>query len=109
MSTVYDRVLDELPFWVELAVDPGTAVVVVVLAVLATGVTGVIPALRATRKTPGDALRRSGRGAVLGVGRLSGAMIAAEVALSVALLGSAVLFAQGFQRYVEPASRTSGC
>ncbi len=98
----YDRVLDELPFWVDLALEPGTAAVVMVLAVLAAAVTGVVPALRATRKAPGDALRKAGRGANLGVGRVGGFMIAAEVALSVALLGSATVFAQGFQRYVEP-------
>lgn len=99
---LYDRVLDELPFWVDLALGPGTAAVVVGVALLATCVTGVLPALRATRKAPGDALRKSGRGAAPGVGRVGGVMIAAEVALSVALLGSATLFAQGFQRYMDP-------
>lgn len=100
---VYDTLLDELPFWVDLSLRPSTAAVVAFLAVLATTVTGVVPGLRATGKDPGDALRGAGRGASLTVGRIGGAMIAAEVALSVALLGAAVLFARGFQRYLDPA------
>jgi predicted permease len=99
---VYDRVLDELPFWVHLGLRPSTAVAVVVLAVLAAGVTGIVPALRATRKDPADALRGAGRGGALGIGRVGGFMIAAEVALSVALLGGAALFARGFQLYLNP-------
>ncbi len=100
---LYDRVLDELPFWVDLHLAPSTGVLVVLLALLATCVTGVLPALRATRKGPAASLRSSGRGASLAVGRVGGAMIAAEVALSVALLGSALLFTQGLRSYVGPA------
>jgi len=99
---LYDRVLDEMPFWIHLRLEPTTAVVVVVLALLVSGVTGVLPGLRATRANPADSLRRTGGGSSLGVGRLGGAMIAAEVALSVALLGIALLFARGFQLYVTP-------
>jgi len=100
---LYDRVLDELPFWVDLHLDPMTAVVVAVLALLAAGVMGVIPALRATRKPPGDSLRAAGRGGSLSIGVFGRTMIAAEVALSVMLLGIAVLFAKGFQDYMSPA------
>lgn len=99
---LYDRVLDELPFWVDLHVAPDTALAVAAVAILATGVTSVVPALRATRADPGDALRGAGRGSAR-IGRLGGLMIAAEVALSVALLGGATLFAEGFRRYVDPA------
>ena len=100
--SLYDGILDELPFWVDLGLRPSTAAAVAALALVAVSVTGVLPALKATRGAPGDALRASGRATVLGVGRIGGFMIAAEVALSVALLGSAALFAQGFQRYVDP-------
>ena len=98
----YDRVLDEMPFWIHLHLDPATAVAVVFMALLASGVMGVIPALRATRKDPAEALRAAGRGASLGIGRIGGAMILAEVALSVALLGTAAVYAKGFQSYVDP-------
>ena len=100
---IYDGALDELPFWVELSLEPSTALVVALLALLVAGVTGVLPALRATGKAPGDQLRGAGRGASLRVGRVGGAMIAAEVALSVALLGASTLFALGYQRYLQPA------
>ncbi|MEK9499641.1 ABC transporter permease [Gaopeijia maritima] len=98
----YDGLLDELPFWVDLHVAPDTAAAVVLLALLATVVATVAPALKATRSAPGDALRGT-RGASARIGRLGGVMIGAEVALSVALLGSALLFAEGFRRYVDPA------
>lgn len=97
----YDRALDELPFWVDLHLTAGTTLVVMTMALLATAVASVAPALRATRTAPGDALR-SARGASARIGRLGGVMIATEVALSVALLGSALLFAEGFRRYVDP-------
>lgn len=100
---VYDRVLDELPFWIDLTLRPSTAVLVVALALVASGVMGIIPALRATRRNPGDALRATGRGGLAGIGRFGAAMIAVEVALSVALLGTALVFVQGFRAYVEPA------
>lgn len=98
---VYDRLLDELPFWMELRVDAGTAVVAVVLALLASAVVGILPALRATRPDSAGVLRAAGRGG--GVGRVGGAMIVIEVAVSVALLGYAAVFAQGYRAYLEPA------
>lgn len=102
---LYDRLLDELPFWIHLHLDPGTAVVTVLTALLASAVIGVVPALRATRGSPGDSLRGAGRGASMSVGPFGRIMIASEVALSVALIGIAVLFAQGFRMYVTPAFR----
>jgi predicted permease len=99
---LYDGLLDELPFWVDLRLDPATAVVVVALALLASGLIGVVPALRATRRRSSHDLRGAGRGGTLGVGRIGGAMIVVEVALSVALLGAAALFAEGFRAYANP-------
>jgi len=98
----YDRVLDELPFWIELGLDPATTAAVVMLTLLASAVVGLVPALGATRADAAGTLRASGRGASLGIGRLGGAMILTEVALSVALLGFAILFVQGFRAYVDP-------
>lgn len=98
---VYDRLLDELPFWMELRVDAGTAAVVAGLTLLASAVIGIVPALRATGRDTAGVLRAAGRGG--GVGRIGGAMILVEVALSVALLGYAAMFAQGYRAYLEPA------
>jgi len=98
----YDRLIDELPFWVHLGITPGTVVVVGILSLLAAAVMGVLPGLRATRRNTADAIRSSGRGGSLGVGRVGGGMIAAEVALSVALIGAAVIFWRAFQDHSEP-------
>lgn len=98
----YDGILDELPFWVQLELDPWTAVAVATLALTASGVMGLIPAMRATGDTPARALREAGGRSTLGIGRFGSAMIALEVALSVALLGTGVVFARGFQAYVDP-------
>ncbi len=99
---VYDRALDELPFWIDLGLRPSTAAIVAALALVSATVMGVLPALRATGASAGDALRSAGRQGGLGVGRIGGAMILAEVVMSVALLGAAALFADGFRSYVDP-------
>lgn len=99
---VYDRVLDELPFWVDLGLDPGAVAVVLLLALASAGVMGVLPALRATSGQGAAGLEGAGRGGRLGVGRVGGVMIVTEVALSVALLGVAVLFGRGFESYLDP-------
>lgn len=103
MLAIYDRVLTELPFWLELGLDPWVVVIVIALATIAALVMGALPALKATRRDAGDALRMAGRGSGLRVGGIGSTMIAVEVALSVGLLGAAVLFAEGFRSYVDPA------
>lgn len=103
LLAIYDRVLTELPFWLQLGLDPWVVVIVIALAAIAALVMGALPAFKATRRDAGDALRSAGRGSALRVGRVGSAMIAVEVALSVGLLGAAVLFAEGFRSYVDPA------
>lgn len=99
---VYDRTLDELPFWIELGLRPSTGAIVAGLALVSAGVMGLLPALRATGASVGDSLRGAGRSGALGIGRVGGTMIFLEVAMSVALLGAAALFAEGFRSYVDP-------
>lgn len=99
---LYDGLLDELPFWIDLHLDLRTFAFVTVLTVLATAVVGVLPALGATRSGATGALRAAGAARPRGVGRLGRAMIAVEVALCVALLGAALVFARGFASYVTP-------
>lgn len=102
MLRFYDGLFDELPFWVHLQLNGETAVLVGLLGLLSAGVMGLIPALRATGGVTGDKLRAGGRGGVLGIGRVGGTMIAAQVALSVGLLGAAIVFARGFESYINP-------
>ncbi len=99
---MYDGMLEELPFWVQLHLDPVTVGVVAGLTLLACAVVGVLPALRATGRDPGSHLRAGGAGSGLTIGRVGGAMIAVEVGLSVALLGVAIMFARGFAAFVDP-------
>jgi hypothetical protein len=69
---------------------------------LAVAVAGVWPAVRATRRDPAAALRRSSRGAAHGLGRAGAAMIVLQMAISVALIGVATVFARGFTQYAHP-------
>ena len=79
---------------------------------LGTGVLfGVLPALRASRTDPQRALRSGGRSdAGGGRGRLSGTLVAAEVALATVLVIGAGLLIQSFARLVQvdPGFRTEG-
>ena len=62
---------------------------------------GLAPALRAARQQPVDALRTGGRGASGEAGRLGGALVIAEVALSLTLLIGAGLLLKSLVRVVR--------
>jgi putative ABC transport system permease protein len=85
--------LSALPPYAELSLDAG-AVLVTLLAALCTGVVfGLAPALAAGRWDPQGTLRESARGASEGPRsrRLRGALVAAQIALSLSLLVGAGL------------------
>lgn len=85
--------LAQLPPYADLSLDFGV-VAVTGVAALATGVAfGVSPALAASRWEPQRALREATRGASEGRGsrRFRGALVAAQVALSLSLLAGAGL------------------
>ncbi len=72
------------------------------VTLLACVVAGGLPALRATRGAPGDALRAGGRGSIHPVfGRAASVMSVLQVALSVALLGGALLAVRGMVLYAH--------
>lgn len=96
-----DVLLTEGPFWIELGLTARTVAFVVAISVLVSLIGGVVPALRSTRRQLGAALHRDDRGTgILGLGRLGSAMMVIEVALSVALLASALMVARGYVNHV---------
>jgi predicted permease len=93
LSTVTNRV------YVDLTLDWRVAAFTLIVAVLTTVLFGVLPALRATRVTPGDALKEQGRASV-GVDRmrLSNSLVVSQVALSVVIVVAVGLFVRTFQK-----------
>lgn len=90
----------DLPFWLDFRPGPTTWAFLVLATLLACMVAGGLPALRATRGAPGDGLRTAGReGGAAVFGRAASAMSVLQVALSVALVGGALLAVRGMQRY----------
>ena len=91
--------------WIVLAVSLGVA------AAAAVGM-GLLTTLRATRTDVGEVLAKGGRSGTAGLaaGRLRGALVAAQVALTLVLLVGAGLLSRSFLRLValDPGYRTSG-
>jgi len=83
--------LDLRPDLRVLALNAGTAILTGILF-------GVAPAWCASREDPSAALQRGARGATGGVGRLSKALIVAQIALSLVLLAGAGLLVRSFER-----------
>lgn len=87
-----------VPYYVELAPQPRVFAFAVILAGLAATLAGVVPALRATR----GGRARSVRGtAGTSFGRFSRSVIVAEIALSVAMLGTAFALGEAFLGYTR--------
>lgn len=92
-----------LPRLAEVSVDGRALLVAVGVAVLTGLLFGLAPVLQARRLEPGEAMASGGRrGADEGTGsRTRGALVVAEVALSVMLLVGAGLLARSFQQLVS--------
>ncbi|HEX9188281.1 MAG TPA: FtsX-like permease family protein, partial [Vicinamibacteria bacterium] len=88
------------PLHIGARVDGGAAAFAAAVALLTALLTGLLPALRASRPETADALRDEAAGVVggRGRGRLFGALVVAQVALSVVLLVAAGLFLRTLQR-----------
>lgn len=88
---------EDLPPWIDLGLDAGVVAFVMGVTLLATLVAGVVPALRATRSQLGGLLRSGGGGpGASSFGRLEDTMIVGQVALSIGILGAALLVHQGW-------------
>jgi predicted permease len=94
--------MTDMPFWVDFTASPRTMVFAVAATVLTALVGGVAPAFRATRSNTSDVLAASGRGTSVGLGRVGGLMVAAQIALSIALLNGSLLMARGVAGYLHP-------
>lgn len=94
------RLLDGQPFFVDLAVGPGTMAFVATITILASAVAGVLPALYATGRQSAGSLR-SGLRVGFGFGRVGAALTVAEMALSVGLLSGALVIADGLSSHGE--------
>jgi predicted permease len=82
-----------LPFWVKIGISPATIGYLIALAVLAAAVIGVLPALRMTgRRVQASLQRLSGGNSTVRMGKLWTSMIIAEIALTVAILPTAVFY-----------------
>ena len=97
------QTLTDIPFWVDFTASPRTMAFVVCITLVAAAVAGVVPALKATRRNVADALAANTRTAAAGFGKGSVAMIAIQVAVSIALLNGALVMARGVAGYANPA------
>lgn len=94
-----DATVTEMPFWVDFRMSPLTVTFVVAITLLASAVGGVLPALRATRRDPSSALSATSRRVTHGFGLGGSAMVAAQIALSIAALQAALVVARGVAGY----------
>lgn len=80
------------PFWIDIRIDPIVVAFAAGLTLLAAVVSGLMPALQASRADVGEVLKDEGRGtSSLRIGRVSRALVVAEIALSCGLLVAAGL------------------
>lgn len=78
----------DIPYWFDLGLTPKAALHALGLAVLAATVAGVVPALRLTGRNVQGSLKQA-TGSSLRFGRVTAALIVADVALSVAVISIA--------------------
>ena len=95
--------LDETPFWIHFSPSPRTAIAAALVALVATVAAGLGPALKATRAASASGLQAGSRGVSgLGLGRFGSTMTVMEMALSVALVGAALVTARGALSSLDP-------
>jgi predicted permease len=95
----YFSQMDEIPFWVNFTGGPRTMILVAGATVLAAAVAGIWPALRATRRDLAGSLEGGGRSSDVRFGRTAGVLVTLQIALSIAMLHGALIFAQGLSHF----------
>jgi predicted permease len=84
--------LEGAPFWIDVRVDLASALFAAALVLASSVLAGIVPALQASRCDVSEVLRDDARtGTGLRIGRLSRALVVAELALACALLVAAGL------------------
>lgn len=79
-----------LPYWVDFGVTSGTALRALALGAFSAGLAGVIPALRVTGRSVHGTIQTSSQGTTgRGFGWISGALIVADIAVAVMVVGAA--------------------
>lgn len=92
--------VEEIPFWMDLGGGPLTLFLVIGVTLLATAIAGSWPALRVTRRNLSGVLQtEGGRTSDVRFGRLVGAMVVAQLAISVVMLHGALIVGRGLTRY----------
>jgi putative ABC transport system permease protein len=95
--------MTEIPFWVDFRMSPVTVAFVVCITLVASAIAGVLPALRVTRRQTAVALAQSTRSIARGFGFVGSAMVALQVALSIAALHAALVVGRGVAGYMQGA------
>lgn len=88
-----------IPFWMEFRLSAGTVVYAAGLALLAAVIVGVVPGLKATGRRVQASLRELHGGTGMRMGKTWTALIVVQVAIAVAILPPAFLYASEFVRY----------
>ena len=96
------RTVTDMPFWITFSTSPRTMAFVASVTLLAAAIGGVLPALKATRGDVTGALAAGARVASAGLGPLGRIMLGAQVAVSIAMLNSALIMARGVSAYRNP-------
>src|SRR5262249_7190816 len=88
----------DLPRLTEVHFDSGMVAVALALSIAAGVVFGIVPAIQVSGVNPGGSLKEAGRGLGEGRGerRFRGALVAAEIAISLVLLAGAGLLVRSF-------------
>ncbi|MEZ4416511.1 MAG: ABC transporter permease [Gemmatimonadota bacterium] len=86
--------VDTLPYWLSLDVTGRSVLTALVLAILSATVAGVVPAFRITGRNVSDNIRRANAGrSGIRFGGLTGALVVADVGVSVAVVSLAFVLA----------------
>jgi hypothetical protein len=93
-----------LPGWDRISLDQNALLFTLALAAAAGIVSGIVPAFLGSASTPGEALKEGGRSSTGGRGRarLRGALVVAEIAVSLTLLVGAGLLIKGVSQVDAP-------
>ncbi len=93
---------DDLPFWIHFEHDYRTALFVVGATVFSSAFAGIVPAFQTSASSPAEAVKAGSRGsASLKMGKFTGGLVTAEVAISCVLLILAGLMIKSVRQLSE--------